>query len=109
LFETQVRPVTFLSTSALIRFSGMPHNPKPPTTSVAPSGMSRMASAAEAMTLSIMAAGRYHFGPYGVRERQLALSMPQRKLRRAVLRSAGRCRTPDGAEGTISIETACHA
>src|SRR5436190_11205216 len=55
LFETQVRPFTPRSTSALMRFSGMPQSPKPPTTSVAPSKMSRTASPADATTLFIMA------------------------------------------------------
>src|SRR5205085_11758093 len=54
LFETQVRFLTPRDTTALIRFSGMPQRPKPPTTSVAPSKMSLTASAAEATTLLIM-------------------------------------------------------
>src|SRR6267154_6008734 len=46
-----VRFFTALRTSAAIRFSGMPHRPKPPTMMVAPSLMSRMASSALATTL----------------------------------------------------------
>src|ERR1700730_17682306 len=37
LFPTMVRSLTPLSTSAWIRFSGMPHNPKPPAAMVIPS------------------------------------------------------------------------
>src|SRR5205085_3350726 len=55
LFETHVRLFTPDFTSALIRFSGMPQRPKPPTTSVDPSAMSFTASSAERTTLSIMA------------------------------------------------------
>ena len=40
-----------MATSAAMRFSGMPHSPKPPTHSVAPSGMSAMASAGDAKIL----------------------------------------------------------
>src|SRR4051794_20266137 len=58
LLETQVRSFTPRLTSALIRFSGMPQRPKPPTTSVAPSATSRTASSADATTLLIMV-GRY--------------------------------------------------
>src|SRR5215216_4249731 len=39
--------------SALIRFSGMPHRPKPPNITVAPSGIIAAASSALANTLSI--------------------------------------------------------
>jgi hypothetical protein len=41
LLETQVSPFTPFATSALMRFSGMPHNPKPPTTSSEPSRNAR--------------------------------------------------------------------
>src|ERR1051325_4082883 len=54
LLETQVRFFTPRLTSALMRFSGMPQRPKPPTTSVAPSNTSRTASSADATTLLIM-------------------------------------------------------
>jgi hypothetical protein len=54
LFETTVRSVAPLRVSAPIRFSGIPQSPNPPTMSVAPSAMSRTASSAEAMTLSII-------------------------------------------------------
>src|SRR5262249_56420652 len=56
LFETQVRFCTPRLTSARIRFSGMPQRPKPPTTSVAPLGMSRTACSAESTTLLIITA-----------------------------------------------------
>src|SRR5213075_2312828 len=62
LFDTQVRFFTPSVTSALIRFSGMPQRPKPPTTRVEPSLMSLTASSAEATTLLIMAAGEYQIG-----------------------------------------------
>src|ERR1044071_3636152 len=58
LFETQVRFLTPFLTRALMRFSGIPHSPNPPTTSNAPSKMSLTASSAEATTLLIMAGGR---------------------------------------------------
>src|ERR1700756_5531748 len=54
LFETQVRFFTPRFTSALMRFSGIPQRPKPPTTSRAPSGTSFTASSAEETTLSII-------------------------------------------------------
>src|SRR5436853_827126 len=54
LFETQVRFFTPRLTNALMRFSGIPQRPKPPTTSVAPSKTSRTASSADATTLLIM-------------------------------------------------------
>src|SRR5437870_797533 len=59
LLETHVKFLTPSFTSALIRFSGIPHNPKPPTTSVAPFWTSRTASSADATTL-LITAGRYH-------------------------------------------------
>src|ERR1700757_5101791 len=37
LFPTMVRPLTPLSTTAWIRFSGMPHRPNPPAAIVMPS------------------------------------------------------------------------
>ncbi len=40
------------SSSASISTDGIPHSPNPPTASVAPSGMSATASAADATTLS---------------------------------------------------------
>src|SRR3990172_9066567 len=46
-----VRFLTFLRTSAWMRFSGMPHSPKPPTMMLAPSSMSKMAASALATTL----------------------------------------------------------
>src|SRR5579864_6655192 len=45
------RPFTPLRTRAAIRFSGMPHNPKPPIITVAPSGMSATAASDVAITL----------------------------------------------------------
>ena len=44
-------PVTFLRTSAAIRFSGTPHNPKPPIMMLAPSAMSATAASELATTL----------------------------------------------------------
>ena len=41
------------SSSAAISTDGIPHNPKPPTEIVAPSGMSATASAADETTLSM--------------------------------------------------------
>ena len=52
LFETASRSVVPASSSASISTDGIPHNPNPPTDSVAPSGMSATASAALATTLS---------------------------------------------------------
>jgi hypothetical protein len=46
LLETAVSPPVPASFSAAIRFSGIPHSPKPPTSTVAPSLTSAMASAA---------------------------------------------------------------
>src|SRR4051812_17204838 len=54
LLETHVSCFTPRFTSALMRFSGIPQSPKPPTTSVAPSATSFTASSAEATTLLIM-------------------------------------------------------
>src|ERR1051326_706706 len=54
LFETHVRPLTPRLTIALMRFSGIPQRPKPPTTSVMPSAMSLTASSAEETSLLIM-------------------------------------------------------
>src|SRR5579862_7313255 len=54
-----VRFFTPLRTRARIRFSGMPHRPKPPTMMLAPSGISRTASSALATTLFIR--GRFYF------------------------------------------------
>ena len=48
-----VRPLLPFSRSAAIRFSGIPHSPKPDTMMEAPSGMSRTASAASRTTLFI--------------------------------------------------------
>src|SRR6266852_4082764 len=45
------RPLTPFRTNAAIRFSGMPHNPKPPIITVAPSGMSATAASDVAITL----------------------------------------------------------
>src|SRR5690348_15494809 len=45
------RPLTPFRTSAAIRFSGMPHNPKPPIITVAPSGISATAASDVAITL----------------------------------------------------------
>ena len=42
---THVNSLTFVSFKALIKFSGMPHKPKPPTNNVEPFGMSLIASA----------------------------------------------------------------
>src|SRR5947199_3634513 len=53
LLLTTVRPFVPRACNALIRFSGMPHKPKPPIMIVAPSGMSATASSALAITLSI--------------------------------------------------------
>src|SRR6195952_3831901 len=52
LFETASRSVVPASSNASISTDGIPHSPKPPTDSVAPSGMSATASAALATTLS---------------------------------------------------------
>src|SRR5688572_16854125 len=41
--------------SALMRFSGLPHSPKPPTINVAPSGMSATAASKEVKVLSMSA------------------------------------------------------
>ena len=40
LFDTQVSPVGVAPLRAPIKFSGIPHNPNPPTNSVALDGMS---------------------------------------------------------------------
>src|ERR1700731_4609641 len=45
------RPLTPFRTSAAIRFSGMPHSPKPPIITVGPSGMSATAASDVAITL----------------------------------------------------------
>src|ERR1700680_5085379 len=45
------RPLTPFRTSAAIRFSGIPHSPKPPIITVAPSGMSATAASDVAITL----------------------------------------------------------
>ncbi len=52
LLETASRSDVPASRSASISTDGTPHNPNPPTDSVAPSGMSATASAALATTLS---------------------------------------------------------
>src|SRR5260370_36441508 len=46
------RPLTPFGTRAAIKLAGMPHNPKPPTITVAPSGMSATAASGVAITLS---------------------------------------------------------
>ena len=48
LLDTAVRPEAPCFTRALIKFSGIPQSPKPPTSSVLPLGMSFTASSAEA-------------------------------------------------------------
>src|SRR3984885_7807797 len=54
LFPTMVRSLTPLSTRAWIRFSGMPHNPKPPAAMVIPSfNKPSRADAASGWTLLI--------------------------------------------------------
>ena len=55
LFDTVSRSVLPSSCSASISTCGMPHRPKPPTASEAPSPMSATASAADATTLSTLA------------------------------------------------------
>ena len=52
LLLTTVRSREPRSRSAAMRFSGMPHSPKPPTRSLAEEGMSATASAALPQTLS---------------------------------------------------------
>ena len=52
LFDTASRSVVPASSSAWISTDGIPHSPNPPTDSVAPSGMSATASAADVTTLS---------------------------------------------------------
>src|SRR5690606_1172116 len=49
----QVSPFVPRRTRALIRFSGMPQSPKPPTIRVMPSAMPSRAASAEATTLFI--------------------------------------------------------
>ncbi len=51
LFETMVRSLGPCYAIAVIRFSGMPHRPKPPAQIVAPSLISLVASAAESNIL----------------------------------------------------------
>jgi hypothetical protein len=53
LLEIQVRLSIPLRTKAAIQFSGIPHNPKPPSINVAPDGISCIASSAFATTLFI--------------------------------------------------------
>src|SRR5580692_1782657 len=52
LLLTMVRSLVPLRRTAAIRFSGMPHKPKPPMRIVAPSGSFAMAASAEEMRLS---------------------------------------------------------
>src|SRR5580704_1437300 len=52
LLLTMVRSLVPLRRTAAIRFSGMPHKPKPPMRIVAPSGSFSMAASAEEMRLS---------------------------------------------------------
>src|SRR5579864_8704102 len=58
------RPFTPLRTRAAIRFSGMPHNPNPPTIRVAPSGMSATAASDVSITL-FMHASRIRDDEFG--------------------------------------------
>ena len=51
LFETAVKSFVPVSLKAFIKFSGIPHKPKPPTVTVHPFGMSATASAAFSHTL----------------------------------------------------------
>src|SRR5579864_794074 len=60
-----VRFFTPRRTSARIKFSGIPHSPKPPIMMVAPSGMSRIASSELATSLfiaQIVKQVRFHHG-----------------------------------------------
>ncbi len=47
LFETTVNSFTFVLAKAFIKFSGIPHKPKPPTSKVDFDGISLTASSAE--------------------------------------------------------------
>src|SRR5262252_10592949 len=62
LFDITVRPLAPWSRIALIRFSGMPHRPKPDTMIEAPSGTSRTASAALFTTLFMGSRSWVHSG-----------------------------------------------
>ena len=53
LLLMMVRALVPRARSAAMRFSGMPHSPKPPIMMVAPSGISATASSALARTLFI--------------------------------------------------------
>src|ERR1700740_1009911 len=59
----QVRFLTPFFTKAAIRFSGIPHNPKPPTISVMPSLISAMAVSASFTVLLIMVQKYYFISP----------------------------------------------
>src|SRR5947209_16353182 len=58
LFPTMVRSLTPLSTNARIRFSGMPHSPKPPAAMVIPS-FSRPCSADSASAWTLLITGPF--------------------------------------------------
>src|SRR5579864_8132888 len=71
-----VRFFTPFLTRARMRFSGLPHRPKPPIMMLAPSGTSRTASSALATTLFIR--GGFYFR--GIAQRKLR-NQPQRTQR----------------------------
>src|SRR5436305_5754028 len=81
LFPTIVRPLTPLSTSAWIRFSGIPHRPKPPAAMVIPS-FSKPCSADSASAWTLLIAdpfigsdgvGGFHQRPPGKLHGQVTL------------------------------------
>src|SRR5262245_22929462 len=61
----QVRFLIPFFTRAAIQFSGIPHNPNPPSIITAPSLMSLMASAAEATTLFIVVISLFQWSRAG--------------------------------------------
>src|SRR5579864_787378 len=83
-----VRFFTPRRTSARIKFSGIPHSPKPPIMMVAPSGISRMASSELATSLfidQIVKQVRFH---HGDTESQRKRTPKKRKLRDTLLNRA---------------------
>lgn len=54
LFETTVNFDDPFAKSAAINFSGIPHNPKPPTSNLAPSGMSATVSSIFSYILDVL-------------------------------------------------------
>ena len=86
LLEMRVRFFTPLRCRAAIRFSGLPHRPKPPLMITAPSWMSRTASSALSDDLVHARLALHHQGD------ALAAADAERRARRASCPGPSSCR-----------------